>query len=176
MALTRCPQCSEEISDKVAVCPRCGYQLHGQAVETAPWKSAGESPQKPAISTGPAKPTSLSAGAEERFRQIYATQGAIEAIKYWREMTGASLAQAKAFYDHEKAAGRLGEPKPRSRGIGCLVTMIVVTSIVALAVAIGVINYSCRQSGGDSSRDSQRQIRSVAHGRQLTSGQQISAC
>jgi hypothetical protein len=130
---------------------------------------------KPEVASKATK-ASAPAGIEERFRQIHAEQGAIQAIKYWRQVTGSSLAQAKAFYDQEKAAGRLVEPQPRSKGTGCLVALAVGAFIVALAVAIGAINYSCSQSGARSSRDPQQQIRRGAYHRPLTSGPRVSAC
>jgi len=178
MALTRCPQCSEELSEKVTTCPNCGYLLREQATEAVPTRPAPESSRAMPKPEAASKATEASApaGIEERFRQIHAEQGAIQAIKYWRQVTGASLAQGKAFYDQEKAAGRLAEPQPRSKGSGCLVALAVGAFIVALAVAIGAINYSCSQNGGHSSRDPQQQIRGVAYHRPLTSGPRISAC
>jgi hypothetical protein len=178
MALTRCPQCSEELSDKVTTCPNCGYSLREHATEAVPTRPAQEGSAvipKPEAA-GKATEASVPAGIEERFRQVHAEQGPIQAIKYWRQVTGASLAQAKAFYDQEKAAGRLGEPQPRSKGSGCLVALAVAAFVVALAVAIGAINYSCSQNGGHSSRDPQQQIRGVAHHRPLTSGPRVAAC
>ena len=30
MALTKCPECKNEVSDKAEVCPKCGIQIYAQ--------------------------------------------------------------------------------------------------------------------------------------------------
>jgi hypothetical protein len=131
----------------VVTCPRCGYSLRGPVPEAVSTKSA-EPPrseiQKP---EGPREASQASSppGIEQRFRQIYTEEGAIPAIKYWREVTGTSLAKAKAFYDREKAAGRLGETRPPQRQ-SCIVALV--AGFLAVTVAAGVIlmAYSCSHS------------------------------
>jgi hypothetical protein len=83
-------------------------------------------------------------GIEERFRQIYTEEGAIPAIKYWREVTGTSLAKAKAFYDQEKAAGRLGETR-RPQRQSCTVALIA-GFLAAFAAVVVLIAFSCSHS------------------------------
>jgi hypothetical protein len=148
MALTRCPQRSEEVSDKVATCPRCGYSLHASAAQE-PSKGTGEvrtEIQNPAARPEPAQSAAPS-GIEERFRQIYAEKGAIQAIKYWREVTGASLAQAKAFYDQERASGRLGEAARRQKPQSCSMILLMIIIVLAFAAAFIVITFPLIQRG-----------------------------
>ena len=109
MALTRCPECSGQVSDQAATCPHCGYPLHRAADSRI--------------------------NIEERFRQIHAEKGPIQAIKYWREMTGVSLLEAKAFYDQEKGAGRLGLGGTSPVRSGCL------TLVMGILATLGFRSY-----------------------------------
>jgi len=146
VALTRCPKCSEEVSDKVITCPRCGYSLRGPVAEPVSTKSTEQprseiqKPEDPREASQASSPP----GIEERFRQIYAQEGAIPAIKYWREVTGTSLAKAKAFYDQEKAAGRLGETR-RPQRQGCTVALVA-GFLAAFAAVVILIAFSCSHS------------------------------
>jgi hypothetical protein len=111
MALIRCSECSGQVSDQAVACPHCGYPLK-------PTQTATE------------------VSVEERFRQIHAEKGPIQAIKYLREKTGKSLGEAKAYYDREKAAGRLGAPIAGAGGTtksGCL-------TVIVAAILAGIAN------------------------------------
>jgi hypothetical protein len=155
MALTRCPQCSEELSDKIAICPHCGYALHRTApVDSSPEvvpqdRTPAETPRQVIPDPAPSeedRPTGPS-GIEERFRQIHAEKGAIPAIKYWREVTGVSLKDAKDFYDQERAAGRLGATPPRSKRQGCVLALVVGFLVLAFAAVVAMVDFSCSHSG-----------------------------
>jgi hypothetical protein len=103
MALIQCPECSGQVSDQALACPHCGYPL--KSTQTA----------------------ATEVSVEERFRQIHGEKGPIQAIKYLREQTGKSLGEAKAYYDREKAAGRLVAPIAGTGGAsksGCLTVMV----------------------------------------------------
>jgi ribosomal protein L7/L12 len=158
MALTRCPRCSEELSDKIAICPHCAYALPGPAAapvsdkrSRAIVREAQKSEETPApAASGPApleedQPTGPS-GIEARFQQIHAEEGAISAIKYWREVTGTSLKDAKTFYDQEKAAGRLAGTPQRSKRRGCVVGSVVGLLALAFAALVAMADFSCRYS------------------------------
>jgi ribosomal protein L7/L12 len=163
MAETRCPRCTEELSDKVAICPHCGYALHGPTAdsrelgEIASSQSASIGAQSPDADerrseikkeeTTEPVPVQPTLSREEEFRRIHAEAGPIQAIKYWREVTGSSLADAKAFYDQEKAAGRLGTPAPHPKRKGCLKALFVLIAIVAVIAGVILIQFSCGQPG-----------------------------
>ena len=149
MALTRCARCSEELSDQVTTCPNCGYSLRELPADASPTRPAPESSVTPATPEVPNKAPrdSPTAGIEETFRKVYSEQGPIQAIKYWRQVTGASLAQAKAFYDQEKTAGRLGETARQAKPLGCSWLLLLILLVLVLVAAYVLISLALIQKG-----------------------------
>lgn len=164
MAQTRCPRCSEELSDKVAICPHCGYLLHGPAPEAPsatnppevrpdvpkleskpePVKSASASLRRdesasPA-SAGPLRDKTTAPPNVERFRQIYAEQGATPALKYWHEEI--ARLKAKTSRDREKKAGRISQPPKHSLRHGCLVALVVGFLFLVLSTVLTLLDSS----------------------------------
>ena len=37
MSIVNCPECSQQVSDKAAFCPHCGYPLKGEAPPGRDW-------------------------------------------------------------------------------------------------------------------------------------------
>jgi ribosomal protein L7/L12 len=113
MALIKCPECSNEISDKAIACPKCGYPLQ-----------PGSQPQ-PADSD-----------LQARIKQTLIDEGPIAAIKLYRQkVSGSGLLEAKRFVEQIQATlppGTTTKPKPRSQGCLVLITFI----IASLAIAV----------------------------------------
>jgi hypothetical protein len=159
MALTRCPRCSEELSDKVAICPHCDYSLHGPAADAPSATDPAEMPPdlpKPESKPKPVESASAALvrykpkappGVQERSRQIYTEQRPIPAIKYWSQVTGARLTEAKAFHDQESKAGRLSRPSKRSQLRGCLVAWLVGLLVLVLSTVAALLESSHTHSG-----------------------------
>ena len=111
MALIKCPECGNDVSDQAASCPRCGYPVQ---------RSSGPMP-------APAGESELDA----LVRRTLVEKGKIAAIKLYRERKrGAGLAEAKDYVDGLEAAIPPGQ-RSRSKPAGCLGVIIVL--VVALA-------------------------------------------
>jgi hypothetical protein len=83
MALTSCPKCSGQVSDRAATCPHCGYPLRQSSAQpTADWR--------------------------ERFREIHGEKGLVKAIQYLRN-TNVEPSEIRAFLEQEKTAGRIAK-------------------------------------------------------------------
>jgi ribosomal protein L7/L12 len=108
MALIRCPECSNEISDKAVSCPKCGYPLH---------------------SVSSAQPLELEAAVRETLLR----DGKIAAIKFYRERTGAQLMDSKQYVERLEPSLPPGAI-PKSSARGCIALLV----FGALVVAIGV--------------------------------------
>src|SRR5437867_7706682 len=98
MALIRCPECSNEISDNATGCPKCGY----------PIQSATPQPPKNDL--------------DALLKETLARDGKISAIKLYRERTSAGLAEAKNYVERLEAGlppGEAGPPGAAGKPRGC---------------------------------------------------------
>jgi len=114
MALIKCPECSNEVSDQAASCPKCGYPL----------KAA----------TPP-----LSTDLDSIITQTLLREGKIAAIKLYRNRTsGAGLADSKQYVDRLEARLPAGTvPKPAQSGCAAIVAF---GSLFTIAV-VGLVIY-----------------------------------
>jgi hypothetical protein len=112
MALIKCPECSNEVSDKAASCPKCGHPLQA----TAP------------------QPT---ADSDTLIKQTLSRYGKIAAIKVYRTHNpSAGLADAKQYVENLAAGlppGTLGKPPQQADVGGCLVIL----AVIALVAVFG---------------------------------------
>jgi ribosomal protein L7/L12 len=103
MALIKCPECSNEISDKAIACPKCGYPL------------------PPA-----SQPQPSDSFLQAKIKQALINEGTISAIKLYREkVRGSGLVDAKRYVEQIQATlppGGLIKSKPRSQGCLILIT------------------------------------------------------
>jgi ribosomal protein L7/L12 len=106
MALIKCPECSNEVSDKAAACPKCGY---------------------PIKSGSTAQPIEL----EPLVRETLLREGKIAAIKVYRERTGAQLIDSKQYVERIEQTLPPGTVQ-KSGCIGVLVLggMLVLVTII----------------------------------------------
>lgn len=84
MALIKCPECSTEISDQAASCPKCGYPMRAAAT----------------------------AGSDLALliKEMAMREGKIAAIKLYREKSpGMGLAEAKDYVDQITAGSSAGK-------------------------------------------------------------------
>jgi hypothetical protein len=83
MALTRCPECSGQVTDQAVTCPHCGHPLAQTAPQpTEDWRA--------------------------RFREIHGEKGLVAAILYLRK-AGIEQSELRPFLEQEKAAGRIAK-------------------------------------------------------------------
>jgi hypothetical protein len=81
MALTRCPECSGQVSVEAARCPYCGHPMAQTRSQTdKDWR--------------------------ERFRRIHTEEGLVHAIQYLRD-AGVEPSEIRQFLEQEKAEGRI---------------------------------------------------------------------
>ena len=106
MALIKCPECSNEVSDKAASCPKCGYPIQ-----------AAFSSQLPDL--------------EPAVRETLLRDGKIAAIKLHRERTRAQLIESKQYVERIEQALPPGV-LPKSSGKGCLVLIILGVTIILI--------------------------------------------
>jgi ribosomal protein L7/L12 len=116
MALIKCPECSNEVSDQAIACPKCGYPLQ-------------QAPQD--------------AELEALIKQELINEGPIHAIKLYRNKKhGAGLLEAKQYV--EKIQAKLppeatAQTKDKPRRQGCLMTVaLVVLACLALSVCAAI--------------------------------------
>ena len=83
MALTRCPECSEQVSEQAVSCPRCGHPMPKAAPQSGgDWRA--------------------------RFREIHLEKGLVAAVQYLRT-AGIAPSELRTFLEQEKAAGRIAK-------------------------------------------------------------------
>jgi ribosomal protein L7/L12 len=111
MALIKCPECSNEVSDKAIACPKCGFPL------------------QPA-----SQPQPLDADLQARVKQTLVNKGPIAAIKLYREkIPGSGLVDAKRYVEQIQATLPPGtKPKPRSQGCLILFAFFIASLGIAL--------------------------------------------
>jgi len=113
MALIKCPECSNEVSDKAIACPKCGYPLQ---------PAAQPQPSDPAL--------------QAQIKQTLLNEGPIAAIKLYREkVPGSGLIDAKRYVEQIQATlppGTTTKSKPRSQG--CLILITFIIAFLAIAV------------------------------------------
>ena len=116
LALIKCPECAQEVSDQAASCPQCGYPIQR---------------------TGGAVPAS--AGASELDALVLRTRmekGKIAAIKLYRDRKpGVGLAEAKGHVERIEASIAPGL-RARSNPAGCLGLFVAVIVGLGLLCAI----------------------------------------
>ena len=120
MALIQCPECSNEVSEKAVVCPRCGYPL----------KAATEKGES---------------GADAEIKRLVARGEKIAAIKHYRELhAGMGLAEAKQAIDAlergeslaaaDDASNRPSPTQKQGLSAGGLVAVVVVLVVILIVV------------------------------------------
>ena len=123
MALTKCPECSNEVSDKATSCPKCGHPLQAAA------------PQLPTDS-------------DALIKQTLSRHGKIAAIKLYRDHNpSAGLADAKQYVERLEAGlppGTITGPPQQ----GC--SPIVAFGGLFLLGAVGFAIYLYMQTPGGS--------------------------
>jgi ribosomal protein L7/L12 len=107
MALIKCPECSNEISDQAASCPKCGYPVQS-------------------VSSG------LPSDLDSLVRETLLRDGKIAAIKLYRERTGAQLIDSKQYVERLEQNLPPGAV-PKSSGSGCIVLVILGAVIFLIA-------------------------------------------
>jgi len=116
MALIKCPECAQDVSDQAASCPQCGHPFQ---------RTNGATP--------------ASAGASELdalVRRTLFEKGKIAAIKLYRERkAGIGLAEAKDHVERIEAAVAPGM-KAHSKPAGCLGLFVVVIAGALLLCAL----------------------------------------
>jgi hypothetical protein len=123
MPLTKCPECSNELSDKAISCPKCGHPFQAAA------------PQPPAE-------------LDALIKQALSREGKIAAIKFYREYNpNAGIADAKKYVERLEAVLPPGTiAKPPQQGF----SPVVVFGGLFLLVAVGVAIYLYLDSPGGS--------------------------
>ena len=120
MALIKCPECAQDVSDQAASCPQCGYPIQ---------RTNGATP--------------ASAGASELdalVRRTLIEKGKIAAIKLYRERKpGIGLAVAKEYVERIEATVAPGM-KAHSKPEGCFGLFVVVIAGALLLYAIWFLN------------------------------------
>lgn len=117
MALTKCPECSHEVSDKAINCPKCGYPL------------------QPAASQPPSHLDAL-------IKQTLSQDGKIAAIKLYRERHGnVGLAEAKQYVERLEAGLPPGAVSTRGKA-GCSPIVVFGGLFLLAAIGLGIYLYS----------------------------------
>ena len=122
MALIQCPECSNEVSEKAVVCPRCGYPLKAAAA-----------------------PEKAESGADAEIKQLVARGEKIAAIKHYRELhPGMGLAEAKNAVEAlergespaaaDDASNRPSPTQKQGLSAGGLVAVVVVLVVILIVV------------------------------------------
>jgi ribosomal protein L7/L12 len=125
MALIKCPECGNEISDQAAACPKCGYPCQ---------------PEKPEAEA--------ETEADKLIRQTLEADGKIAAIKLCREQhAGMGLAEAKAYVERLEAAMQPTGGKPRAK-VGC--SSVLVGLLLATVLGLGALRAMLRSAHGPS--------------------------
>ncbi len=84
MALLKCPECSNEVSDKAVSCPKCGHPLQNTSPQAA-------TPQAPP-------------DVDTLVKQMFSQRGKIAAIKLYRTYNpSVGIAEAKQYVDRLEA-------------------------------------------------------------------------
>ena len=109
MALIRCPECSNEVSDQASSCPKCGYPMPGGAEQRA------------------VEPDAI-------VKEALLRGGKIAAIKLYREHNpGVGLADAKRYVERIEANLPPGAMPKSSQG--CMSAVVLCGLIAAVTVA-----------------------------------------
>ncbi|MDB6040693.1 MAG: Zinc-ribbon protein [Verrucomicrobiales bacterium] len=109
MALIKCPECSNDVSDKASSCPKCGYPIQS-AIPL-------QTPDLKLLVT-----------------QCLLRDGKIAAIKLYRDQTGAPLMESKQYVERLESTLPPGA-MPKSSRRGCFALLV----FGALLVSIGVV-------------------------------------
>lgn len=108
-----CSHCGERVPDEAVNCPGCGAPV----AEASSGEQEGP-PAQPALSIDP--------GMTAHIRQLARDGNKIQAIKEYREQTGASLKDAKDAVEHwMKAEGIVA-----AKGTGCATSVLVLLALV----------------------------------------------